>query len=77
MYRFIVQKCLCLWMNLVQTAGIVCVSLDTATPARALQFYSRGTHISVLAAISTKGVLECMLVEGGVNADIFQRFLEE
>lgn len=46
-------------------------------PARALQFYNRGKHITALAAMSTEGVLECTLLEGGVCADNFQTFLEE
>lgn len=46
-------------------------------PAKALQFYSRGKHISAIAAMSTEGLLECTLIEGGVSTDIFQTYLEE
>ena len=46
-------------------------------PAKALKLYSRGQHISALAAMSTKGVLECTLVEGGVCGDTFKTFIEE
>ena len=31
--------------------------------AKALQFYSRGKHISAIAAMSKKGLLECTLEE--------------
>ena len=46
-------------------------------PAKALKLYSWGQHISALAAMSTKGVLECTLVEGGVCGDTFKTFTEE
>ena len=46
-------------------------------PAKALKLYSRGQHISALAAMSTKGVLECTLVEGGVCGDTFKTNIEK
>ena len=46
-------------------------------PATALKLYSRGQHISALAAMSVEGVLECTMVEGGVCGDVFKTFLEE
>ena len=45
--------------------------------AKALKLYSWGQHISALAAMSTQGVLECTLVEGGVCGDTFKTFIEE
>ena len=46
-------------------------------PATALKLFSRGQHISALAAMSTQGVLECSIVEGGVDGHSFKSFLEE
>ena len=44
-------------------------------PAKAFSTYSRGNHLSALAAMSTEGVLACKIVEGGVNAQTFDTFL--
>lgn len=46
-------------------------------PAKALQLFNRGRHITAIAAMSVEGVLECTMTEGGVTGDIFKKFLEE
>jgi transposase len=38
---------------------------------------SRGRHLSLIASISTAGVNDCQLVEGGVNGDIFYEYVEK
>ncbi len=46
-------------------------------PPKALQLYGRGKHITALSAMSTQGMLECTMLEGGVDASDFKTFLEE
>ena len=42
-----------------------------------LQLYSRGIHITAIAAMSCSGVIATSIVEDGVDGDEFQKFLEE
>ena len=46
-------------------------------PAKALKLYCQGKHVTAIAAMSIQGPLECTIVEGGVNGDVFKTFLEE
>ena len=46
-------------------------------PAKALQLFNRGQHITAIAAMSYKGVLEVSLVNGGVTGEDFKELLEE
>ena len=40
------------------------------------RFLARGTHISLMAFMSTAGVLDCKLMQGGVDGDVFYEFVE-
>lgn len=46
-------------------------------PATALKIFNGGQHISALAAMSTEGLLECTLVEGGVCGNTSKTFIEK
>ena len=41
------------------------------------RFLARGTHISLMAFMSTAGVLDCKLMQGGVDGDVFYEFVEK
>ena len=36
----------------------------------------RGKRLSAISAIATNGVLDCHIVEGNVNADVFEEVVE-
>ncbi len=46
-------------------------------PAKTLKLFSRGKHITAIAAMSMSGVLDCTMLEGGVTGDVFKKVLEE
>ena len=46
-------------------------------PAKALQLFGRGKHVTAITAMSVDGVLDCSFVTGGVDADAFQKFVDE
>ena len=45
-------------------------------PAKALCLIPRGKQLSVIAAMCCDGVLGCQILEGGVNSEAFQTFLD-
>ena len=46
------------------------------SPPVCQRFLARGTHISLIAFRSTAGVLDCKLMQGGVDGDVFYEFVE-
>ena len=41
------------------------------------RLFARGEHISVIAYMSTKGILDCSNLRGGVDGDAFYRSLQQ
>ena len=46
-------------------------------PAKAVSLYGRGKHLSAISAISVEGNFGCHITEGGVDAEVFQQFLDQ
>ena len=67
-------------MKLAQTSGMLLESMLTAckvyTPINHC-LYTSGRRISAISAISTRGVEDVYLAEGGVSGDTFCDFIEK
>ena len=46
-------------------------------PARSQKLLVRGKRVSAIGALSASGMLGCHMVEGSVNADTFEEFIEK
>ena len=46
-------------------------------PARALNLFARGQHVTAIGAICSEGVLDCKIVHSSVTGDIFQEFVDQ
>ena len=46
-------------------------------PAVCHRLLSRGQHLSLIGSMSTAGVIDCDLVEGGVNGSVFYTYVEK
>ena len=46
-------------------------------PARPQKLLVRGKRVSAIGVLSTSGMLDCHIVEGTVNADRFEEFVEK
>ena len=45
-------------------------------PAVSHSLFVRGEHISAVAVLSMRGILECKIVKGGITTDTFYSFVE-
>ena len=46
-------------------------------PAKAINVFRRGTHVTAIAALNMNGIVDCSLITGCVNSDMFKEFVEE
>ena len=46
-------------------------------PAKAVSLYGKGNHLSAISAISVEGNFGCHITEGGIDAEVFQQFLDQ
>ena len=53
------------------------LAMYRGNPARPQKLLVRGKRVSAIGVLSTSGMLDCHIVEGTVNADRFEEFVEK